>query len=67
MDTRSGEIFQPAEPMTREKRRRMERAEARGALVPVSDQVARQQLTGQRVEERRRKRKAAKAARRANR
>lgn len=38
-----------------------------GYIVPVSEQVARQQLTGQRVEERRRKRKAAKAARRANR
>lgn len=38
-----------------------------GEWVPVSDQVARQQKVGQRVEDRRRKRKAAKAARRKNR
>jgi hypothetical protein len=67
MDTRTGEIFEPSEPMDREKRRRMERAQARGELVPVSEQVARQQIIGQRVEDRRRKRKAAKAARRSNR
>jgi hypothetical protein len=67
MDTRTGEIFRPAEPMNREKRRRMDDAAARGELVPVSEQVARQQIIGQRVEARRRTRKAAKAARKANR
>lgn len=66
MDTFTGEIFKPQE-LTREERRRMERAAARGSLVPVSEQVARQQQIGQRVEDRRRKRKAAKAARKRNR
>lgn len=37
----------------------MERARERRELVPVSDTVARQQQIGQRVDERRRKRKDA--------
>jgi hypothetical protein len=79
MDTRSGEIFQrdtagslvPDGYATRREyeraQERMQRAEDDGYLVPVSGQVARQQKIGQRVEDRRRKRKAAKAARRRNR
>ena len=38
-----------------------------GHVVPVSEQVARQQLAGQEAEKRRVKRKAAKAARKKNR
>jgi hypothetical protein len=67
MDTRTGELFHQSEPMDREKRRRMERAAARGELVPISDDVARLVQIGTRVEDRRRKRKAAKAARKKNR
>lgn len=70
MDTRTGEIFQPDEPMDREKRRRMERAQERGEFVAVSEQVAQRMELG-RLEEQRREtkalRKAVKAARRANR
>ena len=50
-----------------EVRRRFETGYAEGYVVPVSEDVARQQLAGQRVTDRRRKRKAAKAARKANR
>lgn len=67
MDTRTGEIFRPDEPMDDDKRQRMLDAERRGELVRVSEQVARQQLAGQRVAERRLRRKAAKAARKGNR
>lgn len=79
MDTRTGEVFPFDEDRNlakaeygseREYRRALKRmadAEARGELVPISEQVARQQRIGQRVEERRAKRKAAKAARKQNR
>lgn len=48
-------------------RRAFETEHRSGKVVPVSEIVARHQQTGQRVEDRRRKRKAAKAARKANR
>jgi hypothetical protein len=78
MDTQSGRIYGPDEYDQRreamELRRDLDEHQAEfeaavraGQIVPVSEQVARQQRTGQRVEERRRKRKAAKAARRKNR
>lgn len=78
MDTRTGEIFErdksgqlvdiyETQRELERARQRMADAEARRELVPVSEQVARQQRAGQRVEERRLKRKAAKAARRKNR
>jgi hypothetical protein len=62
MNTRTGEIFRLDEPMTREKSRRMERADARGELVQVSAKVARLMEMAQ-AEERRQKRQAAKQAR----
>ena len=66
MDTRTGEIFHPDEPMPDEKRLRMEQAIARDELVPVSDRVAGLMLDAQRAE-RKRVRKAAKQARKKNR
>lgn len=78
MDTSSGRIYEPEE-MTRrleafseglvpdEHQPEFVHRLKQGGIVPVSEDVARQQRTGQRVDERRRKRKAAKAARRANR
>lgn len=78
MDTQSGRVYEPDEYEQRmtarelraeldEHQAEFEQAVEAGRIVPVSEQVARQQQTGQRVEERRRKRKAAKAARRKNR
>lgn len=66
MDTRTGEIFRLDEPMTREKSRRMERAEARGELASVSARVAEMMELAQ-AEVRKRERKAAKQARKKNR
>lgn len=62
MDTQSGEIFRHDEPMDREKRRRMERAADAGELVQVSERVAHLMESAQ-AAERKKKRKAAKAAR----
>ena len=58
-----------AEAKRKEKaeQREFERARAAGKIVEVSEQVAKQQLAGQRVEARRLKRKAAKVARKKNR
>jgi hypothetical protein len=66
MDTRTGEIFRRDEPMDREARRRMERAQESGHLVEVSERVADLMELAQKAE-RKRKRKAAKAVRKANR
>lgn len=60
MDTRSGQIL----PLDEVEKLPFE---DRQHFVPVSDQVAKQQLIGQRVEARRLKRKAVKAARKKNR
>lgn len=69
MDTRTGEIFEYDEPMTQEKRRRMKRASENGELVEVSARVAALMKAAQAFEDeqRRAKRKAAKAARKLNR
>jgi hypothetical protein len=68
MDTRTGEVFRHEEPMTREKRRRMERAAESGHLVEVSERVAGLMEAAQKAEaEAKAKRKAAKAARKVNR
>lgn len=81
MNTDTGRIYAPDEferlssasrkAGNREQLKREEREFAdamdAGKIVPVSDTVARHVQTGQRVDERRRRRKAAKAARRANR
>jgi hypothetical protein len=74
MDSETGRIYEPQEYSDRKSRRiadahqaAFERQEALGKIVEVSETVARQVQTGQRVDARRLKRKAAKAARRANR
>ena len=66
MDTRTGEIFRNDEPMSRAKRRRMERAEASGHLAEVSEDVADLMEQAQ-AAKRKAARKATKAARKVNR
>lgn len=78
MNTDTGRIYDPDEYQARNRaaRRRekidahqaeFEAAQAAGKIVPISETVARHVKTGQRVEDRRRQRKAAKAARKKNR
>ncbi|MBA2526731.1 MAG: hypothetical protein H0V18_13260 [Pyrinomonadaceae bacterium] len=78
MNTHTGRIYPPDEYKERldwtqlgekpdDHQAEFERAVAAGQVVPVSNQVALQQLAGQRDADRRRKRKAAKAARKAQR
>jgi hypothetical protein len=78
MDTQSGRIYEPDEYAQRllsmelrqeldDHQAEFEQAVQAGQIVPVGEQVARQQQTGQRVQNRRERRKAAKAARRKNR
>lgn len=69
MDTQTGRIYHPDEiaAMSAEARAEFDALREQRRVVEVSEQVARQQLAGQRIEERRRKRKVAKAARRRNR
>lgn len=66
MNTETGEVYRFNEPMDREKRRRMERADAAGQLAAISEDVARQLEAGQ-AAIRKAERKAAKASRKRNR
>lgn len=67
MERRVDDELEAAAASLTEEQRAYEEGVRAGRVVPVSESVRRQQLAGQRVEDRRRKRKAAKAARKANR